>query len=356
MAYSLKYSYSSTSQSYSVTGYSDITTSDNVVIPSTYDDGSNGEHPVMSISNFAFENCSSLTSITIPNSVTSIGISAFYNCRSLTSVEIGDSVTSIGNSAFQNCSSLTSITIPDGVTSIGNSAFEDCDSLRSVVIGDGVTSIGNYAFVGCDNLTKATLLAKTPPSLLSTNAFSSNPTFYCFNDAIEAYKTVPNWNTYANNFVADDMRLYFTMNARAQKKYFASKEWVLEQNFGFTPVTINPNETEAGYRFNFSGTDDFVFEDNGVYLLEVNQMPNGDENRDVVLGSLTFRGINLNLGVPSAHCVCWNMKDGEKTGIYSNTYVYAYGTGQAMGIEFDTMDNSKTLSINPTSITLTRIA
>ena len=81
----------------------------------------------------AFRGCRSLTSITIPDSVTSIGYEAFYGCTSLTSVTIGNGVTSIGRSAFRGCTSLTSITIPDGVTSIGQYAFYDCTSLASVI-------------------------------------------------------------------------------------------------------------------------------------------------------------------------------------------------------------------------------
>ena len=313
---------------------------------------------VTTIGESAFEACRSLTSVTIGDSVTSIGREAFYRCNSLTSIEIPDSVTSIGSHAFEDCSSLTSVTIPNSVTSIGGGAFAYCSNLTSVVLGDSVETIGNSAFSFCFNLKQLILFPSSPPTL-GTSAIPSETTIYIYvqQSSKEAYKTATNWTAFANKIVADDMRLYFTMNARAQKKYFASKEWVQAQNFGFTPVTINPNETEAGYRFIFSATDDFVFEDNGVYLLEVNQMPNGDENRDVVLGSLTFRGINLNIGRPSAHCVCWRIDNGERSAIYPNAYVYARGGGgQAMVIEFDTMDNSKTLSINPTSITLTRIA
>ena len=85
-----------------------------------------------SIGDGAFFECSSLKSITIPNSVTSIGNIAFENCTSLTSVTIGNSVTSIGEGTFFECTSLTSVIIPDSVTSIGESAFETCTSLTSV--------------------------------------------------------------------------------------------------------------------------------------------------------------------------------------------------------------------------------
>ncbi len=112
---------------------------------------------VTSIGSYAFRYCTSLTSITIPDSVTSIGNCAFYNCDSLTSITIPDSVTSIDNSTFSGCTSLTSINIPDSVTSIGSYAFDDCTSLTSITIPNSVTSIGNDAFENCTSLTSITI-------------------------------------------------------------------------------------------------------------------------------------------------------------------------------------------------------
>ena len=107
---------------------------------------------VTSIGQRAFEDCSGLTSVTIPGSVTSIGDGAFSGCNRLTSVTIGNGVTSIGQEAFKYCTDLTSVTIPDSVTCIGNGAFYGCYSLTSVTIPDGVTSIGHYVFHNCGEL------------------------------------------------------------------------------------------------------------------------------------------------------------------------------------------------------------
>ena len=130
---------------------------------------------VTAIGDNAFENCETLTDITIPGTVTSIGDFAFARCTSLgaqitpastnskapakaparsgeTTIVIPEGVTSIGAYAFENCTSLTSIVIPDGVTSIGAYAFLDCENLTSIIIPDSVTSIGEQAFWGCSNL------------------------------------------------------------------------------------------------------------------------------------------------------------------------------------------------------------
>ena len=156
-----------------------------VIIPSS----------VTSIGNFAFWGCSGLTSVTIPSSVTSIGDLAFYNCSGMattiytgtvaqwcnitfgdnnanplyyshsltidgaeiTNLVIPEGVTSISSYAFYGCSRLTSVTIPSSVTSIGGSAFSFCSGLTSVTISEGVTSIDGSAFSYCSSLTSVTI-------------------------------------------------------------------------------------------------------------------------------------------------------------------------------------------------------
>ena len=109
------------------------------------------------IGNYAFQNCYSLSSITIPNTVTSIGSNAFYYCYSLESVTIPNTLTNIGGDIFCYCYSLSSITIPSGVTSISSNAFYGCYSLSSITIPSGVTSIGSYAFYACYSLSSITI-------------------------------------------------------------------------------------------------------------------------------------------------------------------------------------------------------
>jgi len=91
--------------------------------------------PVANIGDFAFSDCSSLTGVTIPNSVTNIGYRAFFYCTSLTNVAIPNSITSIGNSAFWNCTNLTSVVIPDSVIILGQYVLAGCTTLTTVTLG-----------------------------------------------------------------------------------------------------------------------------------------------------------------------------------------------------------------------------
>ena len=214
-----------------------------IVIADTY----NGL-PVKNIYQKAFDNKDNITSVYIPEGVTSIGDYAFSSCSSLTSIEIPDSVTSIGDGAFYWCSSLTSVVIPDSVTSIGNSAFSSCSKLQyneygnakylgtadnpyyalievttqnltsyqihqdakiiadyvfsscsrltNITIPDSVTSIGSYAFLGCSLLTSVTFKntegwtvqdSTNTPKTLSSSSLSNTSTAAQYLRTYDAY-------------------------------------------------------------------------------------------------------------------------------------------------------------------------
>ena len=119
---------------------------------------------------YAFYQCISLVSLTLPKSITEIGARAFQECSNLANVAIPASVTSIGMLAFWGCSGLTGITIPSSVTSIGSSAFYGCSGLTSLSFPSGITSIGSSAFLGCSGLTSIYVYAEKMPKL-GTNMF-----------------------------------------------------------------------------------------------------------------------------------------------------------------------------------------
>ena len=151
-----------------------------------------------------FENCNNLTNITIPDSVTSIGYSAFKNCTGLTSITIPDSVTSISGYAFSSCTGLTSVTIGNGVTSIDMGAFIGCSSLTNIRLGNNVTSIGTGVFNNCTGLTSITIQATTPPTLSNSNAFNNTNDcpIYVPSASVEAYKAATNWSSLASRIQA----------------------------------------------------------------------------------------------------------------------------------------------------------
>ena len=204
---------------YTVTDYTGTSTM--VVIPQSY----KGKG-VTDIGDFAFVYCSSLTSITIPDSVAYIGSLAFCGCSSLTSIIIPDSVTYIGDFAFEECSSLTSIIIPDSVTYIGDEAFAVCSSLTSItvnennksymsidgnlytkdgemlihyaagktatsfVVPDSVTRVDDQAFYGCSSLTS--IIIPDSVTYIGNGVFygCSSLTIYC-----EAESKPSGWET-----------------------------------------------------------------------------------------------------------------------------------------------------------------
>jgi len=150
---------------------------------------------VTSIDSTAFSKCGALTELTVPafalkrfslknlktatiNSGTELPEWAFENCTQLTSVSLPDTLTVIGRSAFSGCDNLSSVILPDALTTIGSSAFSGCISLTSVHIPAGVTSVGDYAFSRCSKLTSVT--------------FENTENWYCRDKAINVTDAVVN--------------------------------------------------------------------------------------------------------------------------------------------------------------------
>ena len=156
---------------------------------------------VTSIESYALYSCSSLTNITIPNSVTSIGNSAFNSCSSLTNITIPNSVTSIDSAAFAKCTSLTRVSISSAVTNIGSSVFNNCSSLTSIIIPNAVTSIGSQALQIGSSTNKATItmLPTTPPTIQS-NTFNASKLQKIIVPAGTGatYKAATNWSNFAD--------------------------------------------------------------------------------------------------------------------------------------------------------------
>jgi len=187
-----EYTYTTGAKGVTLTKY--LGSGGNVVIPSTI----NGK-PVIDIGSIFLKN-SQLTSVTIPNGVTSIGDNAFDTCKNLTSIVIPSNVISIGDYAFFSCTGLTSLIISNGVISIGTWAFVDCDGLTSITIPSSVNNIKQNAFAQCHSLITAKFEGNAPATgygIFASNCYDNNVhiiTVYYHADA--SGWTSPTWNGY----------------------------------------------------------------------------------------------------------------------------------------------------------------
>ncbi len=275
---------------------------------------------VTSIGGYAFCGCSGLTgSLTIPASVNSIGNAAFYGCNGLTgSLTIGDSVTSIGNSAFNGCNGFTgSLTIPASVTSIGSYAFYDCSGLTgSLTIPNSVTTIGNYAFFRCSGFTGSLTIGDSvtsigdfafedcqvdcveflgnAPTTFGSDVFAGTPNgfFLCYHSDKTGW-TLPTWGGYNSACIDAVITDYSTLDANcrnAQNLLFTLNEASQTATVGNGSTTNN----NSGY-YGAGGQaviPDTVTKDGKTYrVIGVGQY--------AFKGSLALRSISLGANIQS---------------------------------------------------------
>lgn len=161
---------------------------------------------VTTIAYGAFYKCYDLVTVIISNSVQTIGGRTFYECEKLTNISLPTNITEINYETFSGCKSLSEATIPDGVTNIGTRAFYNCSSLSSIIIPSSVEEIGQEAFYGCRGLTSIICKGNNPPQV-DSDAFYYFSTDYnneVFSDAIlrvpkgalNAYESTYPWNNF----------------------------------------------------------------------------------------------------------------------------------------------------------------
>lgn len=219
---------------------------------------------VSSIGRKSFYGCSSLTSVVIPDNVLSIDSEAFENCTGLTSIELGNCLENIGLYSFCKCSNLTSLTIPNSVKKIDSGAFQNCSSLTSLVIGSSVNNL-NSAFKGCSSLTSVTSLSASPPiSAVFDDIVYNTATLYVPQGRKTSYINATGWgrfinieenSTFINSIIKVDGFYYNITSSDNRTVGVFPKE---NDNYSgdiVIPQTVNYNETH--YRVTSIGEDAF---------------------------------------------------------------------------------------------------
>ncbi|MBQ8267646.1 MAG: leucine-rich repeat protein, partial [Clostridia bacterium] len=221
-----------------------------------------GDYKVVGIGTRAFSGSSALTSVTIPDTITTIGNNAFYGCSGLTSVVIPDSVTYLGANVFYNCTGLTSVKLPKRLDEIRSYLFCGCSSLKSVTIPASVTSIAFSAFANCTNLASVNIPNGT--TSIANRAFLKctglTNVHYCGTADEWANITVGSENTYLTNAVAynkHDYECIIDKSATCFEDGYTTYECtvcgdVLTENYveaghSYESVVTAPTSTAQGY-------------------------------------------------------------------------------------------------------------
>ena len=326
-----------------------------------------------------------ITTINLPDGLTSIGAWAFYDCDAISSISIPNTVTAIGNEALYHCSSLTSVSIPNSVTTLGYEAFANCTLLANVSLGSSVTSIGDYAFSYCPALAKMTLKSETPPTIgdyIFSN--SSAPACYVPCGTLSAYQSSA-WATlvasieeqcYDENyhnfevdiqndiwqFVQDGQTNYWTIGTAAGS---ASTESLyamyityngdytynansVSTSWAYLPITIAATDSISFY---WKGTGEGSYDNLRVYLFPENTTPTTGSTTTVsgaiqltngyLCGQNTWQLYEVLPGVEGNYNLCFVWKNDGSAG------------GTPIAVDDIRIGNTATPTIEPTDINIT---
>ena len=304
---------------------------------------------ITKIENYAFCNCSGLTSVTFPNSVTYIGESAFYGTKwcdyqpdgliyagkvlykykgtmpSGTKIEIKEGTTQIADGAFRGCSGLTSITIPNSVTSIGYDAFSDCSGLTSVTIPNSVTSIGTYAFSGCSGLTSVICMASTPPYIECPSKglphpFPESTAFYVPSRYVAQYRDAYRWDNGPYGRTSVYVQAIPTTYTLTDGETFNNGLQLDECEISYTR-TFNNTAWQALYIPFSLKYEDWKDNFEVAYINGVRQL---DKNDDGTIDETIMDVIKIKSGStsPNMPYLIKAKKTGKKTFSVSNTTIY----------------------------------
>ena len=227
----------------SVTGYTGKEAE--IVIPSTY-----SGLPVTHIASYAFESCITLTSVTIPDSITTIGRGAFKDCTNLISVTIPDNVTTMEQGAFAYCANLETVEIGTGISKIERSVFKKCEKLHTVIIPSSVTSMAEYAFLSCDKIKNVYYDGnKAQWNTISFGTLNSHLT----TSTIHYYVDLANWESHWGEPVS---KVAPTCTKNGSETFVCPCAYqtvktidALGHNYSATIKTHKPTCDKAGYRY-----------------------------------------------------------------------------------------------------------
>lgn len=237
-------------------------------------------------------------------------ICKYSNCTSLTSVFFPNSITTIGESSFASCSKLHSITIPNNVTAIGKSSFINCSSLTEIVIGSSVKTIGSSAFANCQELTDVFCYAEVVPST-ATSAFSDSyieyATLYVPVASVNTYKAATPWNGFKSIVPIDEEPPVVEKCATPTITYANGKVRFACETEGveFVPtVACTPNQLQNGNELKLGSTFTVSvyavkegYDNSDTATMTVNLSQIGDVNADGELNAADITAlVNAILG------------------------------------------------------------